>query len=328
MRGRIKIKGRIERENSMAKLTVALLSGGISSEREVSLHSGEQVYEALDKNKYNIQQYDPQTDLAQLVQDAPTIDIAMIILHGPYGEDGTVQGLLDLLNIPYQGSGVLGSALAMNKVVTKKLYEKTGLPVPPYVVYDRDDIVDAESCEAQLGLPLVVKPVQAGSSVGMSIVKSADDLPSAVRKAAEYDNVILVESYINGTELTGGVIGNKELEALPLIEIVPDNSHDFFDYEAKYTAGVTQEICPARIDEGLTQKAQNYAKLAHRALCCRGYSRTDMILSNNEIYVLETNTIPGMTATSLFPQAARQAGMDFSQVLDKLIELGLKDARL
>jgi D-alanine-D-alanine ligase len=312
----------------MEKLTVALLSGGISSEREVSLHSGEQVYQALDKNKYNIRQYDPQTDLARLVQDAPTIDVALIILHGPYGEDGTVQGLLDLLDIPYQGSGVLGSALAMNKVVTKKLYEKTGLPVPPYVVYDRDDIVDAESCEAQLGRPLVVKPAQAGSSVGMSIVKSAADLRSAVQKAAEHDNLILIESYINGTELTGGVIGNKELEALPLIEIIPDNSHDFFDYEAKYTAGVTQEICPARIDEELTQKAQNYAKLAHRTLCCRGYSRTDMILSDTEIYVLETNTIPGMTATSLFPQAARQAGMDFSQVLDKLIELGLKDARL
>jgi len=309
----------------MEKLTVALLSGGISSEREVSLHSGKQVYEALDQKKYNILQYDPQTDLARLVQDAPTIDIALIILHGPYGEDGTVQGLLDLLNIPYQGSGVLGSALAMNKVVTKKLYEKTGLPVPPYVVYDRDDIVDAASCEAQLGLPLVVKPAEAGSSVGMSIVKSAGDLRSAVEKAGEHDNAILVESHINGTELTGGIIGNKKLEALPLIEIIPDKSHDFFDYEAKYTAGVTQEICPARIDEGLTQKAQHYAELAHRALCCRGYSRTDMILRDNDIYVLETNTIPGMTATSLFPQAARQAGMDFSQVLDKLIDLGLEE---
>ena len=308
----------------MEKLTVALLAGGISSEREVSLHSGEQVYNALDKDKYHILQYDPQTDLARLVQDAPKIDIAMIILHGPFGEDGTIQGLLDLLDIPYQGSGVLGSALAMNKVVSKQLYEKAGLPVIPYNVYERDETVDVEKCASRLGLPLVVKPVAAGSSVGMSIVKSAADLPAALDKAGEFDKAILVESYIAGTELTAGVIGNKHLEALPIIEIIPDESHEFFDYEAKYTAGVTREICPARISAELTQKAQHYAKISHRALFCRGYSRTDMILKENEIYVMETNTIPGMTATSLFPQAAQEAGMSFSQVLDKLIELGLE----
>jgi D-alanine-D-alanine ligase len=308
----------------MEKLTVALLAGGISSEREISLQSGEQVYAALDKKKYNILQYDPKTDLARLVQDAAKIDAALIILHGPYGEDGTVQGLLDLLNIPYQGSSVLGSALAMNKIATKKLYEKAGLSVPAYVVYDRSDTVDAEKCAAQVGLPLVVKPVEAGSSVGMSIVKTATDLPRALEKAGEYDNAILVESYIEGTELTGGVIGNNQLEALPLIEIIPDKSYEFFDYEAKYTAGATQEICPARINEELTQKAQSNAKIAHRALFCRGYSRTDMILRDGQIYVLETNTIPGMTATSLLPQAAQKAGMNFSRLLDKLIELGLE----
>ena len=309
----------------MQKLTVALLAGGISSEREISLQSGKQVYAALDKNKYNILQYDPKTDLARLVQNAAKIDAALIILHGPYGEDGTVQGLLDLLNIPYQGSGVLGSALAMNKIATKKLYEKAGLSVPAYVVYNRSNTVDAEKCAAQIGLPLVVKPVEAGSSVGMSIVKTATDLQRALEKAGEYDNAVLVESYIEGTELTGGVIGNKELEALPLIEIIPDKSYEFFDYEAKYTAGATEEICPARINEEMTQKAQSYAKIAHRALFCRGYSRTDMILRDGEIYVLETNTIPGMTATSLLPQAAQKAGMNFSRRLDKLIELGLEE---
>ena len=309
----------------MEKLTVALLAGGISSEREVSLHSGEQVYDALDKEKYHILQYDPQSDLSRLVQDAPDIDFAMIILHGPLGEDGTVQGLLELLNIPYQGSGVLGSALAMNKIVTKQLYEKEGLPVIPYIICDRDQTVDAENCVSQIGLPLVVKPVEAGSSVGMSIVKSAADLQGALEKAGAFDNAILVESYIDGTELTAGVIGNKELEALPIIEIIPDKSYDFFDYEAKYKAGATQEICPARINEQLTLKAQNYAKIAHRALFCKGYSRTDMILKDNEMYVLETNTIPGMTATSLFPQAAQKAGMSFSRVLDILIELGLEE---
>jgi D-alanine-D-alanine ligase len=309
----------------MGKLTVALISGGISSEREVSLHSGEQVYEALDKNKYSIIKYDPKFDLPRLMQDAAKIDIALIILHGPYGEDGTVQGLLDLLEIPYQGSGVLGSALAMNKVATKQLYEKAALPIPPYIVCDGDGTVDAAECAARLGLPLVVKPAAGGSSVGMSIVKSAADLQRAIDQAREHDAVILVEAHIAGTELTGGVIGNKNLEALPLIEIIPDKSHEFFDYEAKYTAGVSREICPARINEELTQKAQNYAKIAHRALFCRGYSRTDMILRDEEVYVLETNTIPGMTANSLLPKAAQKAGMSFSRLLDKLIELGLEE---
>jgi len=311
----------------MQKRTVALLAGGISSERDVSLHSGEQVYDALDKDKYHILQYDPQSDLSRLVQDAPRIDIAMIILHGPFGEDGTIQGLLDLLNIPYQGSGVLGSALAMNKVASKQLYEKAGLPVIPYNVYPRNETVDVAKCVSQIGLPLVVKPVAAGSSVGMSIVKSAADLQGAVDKAGEFDQTILVESFIAGTELTAGVIGNQQLDALPIIEIIPDESHEFFDYEAKYTAGVTREICPARISAELTQKAQDYAKISHRALFCKGYSRSDMILKEDEIYVLETNTIPGMTATSLFPQAAQEAGMSFSQVLDKLIELGLEAHR-
>jgi D-alanine-D-alanine ligase len=309
----------------MKKLTVALLAGGISSEREVSLQSGDQVYEALDKDKYHILRYDPKTDLGRLVNDASGIDIALIILHGPYGEDGTVQGLLDLLDIPYQGSGVLGSALAMNKSVTKQLYEKSGLPVPPYIIYDRNDNVDVDACVKQIGLPLVVKPVAGGSSVGMSIVRSVGDLQGALDKAITYDSAVMVESYIAGTELTGGVIGNKELEALPIIEIVPDQTREFFDYEAKYTPGITQEICPARIDEELTQQAQSYAKIAHKALYCRGYSRTDMILKDREIYVLETNTIPGMTATSLLPQAAQVAGISFSRLMDKLIELGLEE---
>jgi D-alanine-D-alanine ligase len=309
----------------MKKLRVALLSGGISSERDVSLHSGEQVYEALDKDKYNIQRYDPQTDLPRLIKDAAQIDVALIILHGPYGEDGTVQGLLDLLHIPYQGSGVLGSSLAMNKAATKQMYEKAGIPGPPYVIYDRNDTVDADACAKQLGLPLVVKPVVGGSSVGMSIVRSVSDLQSAVEKAFEFDSTVMVEAYIDGVELTGGVIGNRELEAFPIIEIIPDKTHDFFDYEAKYTAGVTREICPARIDEELTLQAQTYAKNAHQSLFCRGYSRTDMILKDRQLYVLETNTIPGMTATSLFPQAAQTAGVSFTRLLDKLIELGLEE---
>jgi D-alanine-D-alanine ligase len=306
------------------KKTIALLAGGISSEREVSLKSGQQVYQALDKDKYEVRRYDPQTDLPKLMAEASQIDAALIILHGPYGEDGTVQGLLELLDIPYQGAGVLGSALAMNKLAAKQMYEKAGLPVPPYVVVRRACAVDAEPAVQRLGLPVVVKPVSAGSSIGMSIVRSARELAPALDKAFGHDAVVMVEAYIAGTELTGGVLGNETLQALPLIEIIPGQQHAFFDYEAKYTAGATQEICPARIDADVTQKAQQYAQTAHKALYCKGYSRTDMILRGRDIFVLETNTIPGMTPTSLFPQAAQAAGISFSQLLDRLIELGIQ----
>ncbi len=306
------------------KKTIALLAGGISSEREVSLKSGQQVYQALDKDKYEVRRYDPQTDLPKLMAEASQIDAALIILHGPYGEDGTVQGLLELLDIPYQGAGVLGSALAMNKLAAKQMYEKAGLPVPPYVVVMRASALDAEPAVQRLGLPVVVKPVSAGSSIGMSIVRADRELAPALEKALEHDAAVMVEAYIAGIELTGGVLGNETLQALPLIEIIPGQQHAFFDYEAKYTAGATQEICPARIDADVTQKAQQYAQTAHKALYCKGYSRTDMILRGQDIFVLETNTIPGMTPTSLFPQAAQAAGISFSQLLDRLIELGIQ----
>jgi D-alanine-D-alanine ligase len=309
----------------MEKVTLALLAGGISSEREVSLHSGEQVYDALDKSKYDIRRYDPKSDLAKLVADADHIDAALIILHGPYGEDGTVQGLLDLLDIPYQGSGVLGSAVAMNKLMAKQLYEFAGLPVAPYVVVDGTNPMPPEAVEKQLGLPVVIKPIEAGSSVGMSIVRSKDALPGAMETAFQHGRSVMIEAYIDGIEVTCGVLGNDALEALPLIEIIPDDAHDFFDYEAKYTAGMTEEICPARISEALTAKAQQLALAAHTALQCRGYSRTDMMLRGDQFYLLETNTIPGMTATSLFPQAAKAAGYSFSQLLDKLIQLSIED---
>jgi D-alanine-D-alanine ligase len=309
----------------MNPLTLALICGGASSEREISLKSGDQVQEALDREKYRIRRYDPKTDLARLVADAPLIDVALIILHGPMGEDGTVQGLLDLLNIPYQGSGVLGSALAMNKVAAKRMYESVGLPVPPYRVLKRGEVLDVKRCVAALGLPLVVKPACCGSSIGMSIVRSEESLERAVSTAFAHDHTLLLEAFISGIELTCAVIGNDELRALPLIEIVPDPKHEFFDYETKYTPGLAQEICPARIDAGLTEKAQRHGLAAHSALCCRGYSRTDMILRGEALFIIETNTIPGMTRTSLLPKSAQAAGIGFSQLLDELIELALAD---
>jgi D-alanine-D-alanine ligase len=306
------------------KIAVALLSGGTSSEREVSLSSGNQVLEALDKTRYNVFKYDPKTDISRLAADAQKIDIALVILHGINGEDGTVQGLLELLNIPYQCSGPLGSSIAMNKLASKRIYEQSGIPTPAYLSFKTKDSIDVADCIRRLGLPVVVKPVSGGSSIGMSIARSEKDLPKALGKAFEFDDTVLLEKFIKGTEITGGVIGNKKLEALPIVEIIPKENYDFFDYTAKYTAGETSEICPAQINDTLTQKARNLAKKAHCALFCKGCSRTDMIIQEDEIYVLETNTIPGMTPESLLPLAARTAGMDFSQLLDRLIELGLE----
>jgi D-alanine-D-alanine ligase len=306
------------------QLTVALLAGGKSAEREVSLKSGEQVFRALDKERYEILRYDPRVDLPRLAQDAERIDVALIILHGRLGEDGTIQGFLDLLSIPYQGSGVLGSALAMNKILSKQLYVQAGLPTAPFVVMDRTGRSPAASVLGQLGLPVVVKPEHEGSSIGLTIVRSEEQFHKALEDAWQFDRRCLVEKFIAGVEVTGGVLGNDSLEALPLIEIVPGAGHEFFDYAAKYTPGASQEICPARLSPELTAKGRDYALRAHRALGCRGYSRTDMIVSGDEVIVLETNTIPGMTQTSLFPQAAAAAGMPFSKLLDRLIELALE----
>jgi D-alanine-D-alanine ligase len=306
------------------KLTVALLAGGKSAEREVSLKSGEQVYQALDKGKYDILRYDPRDDLVRLAQDASQIDVALIILHGRLGEDGTIQGLLESLSIPYQGSGVLGSAIAMNKILSKQLYIEAGLPVAPHVVVDRNDAQTAQGVERALGFPVVVKPEHEGSSIGLSIARSSEDLLRSLEGAWHYDRRCLVEKFIPGTEITGGVLGNEDLQALPLVEIIPGDSYEFFDYEAKYTPGASREVCPARLSDALTLRAQELAVRAHRALYCRGYSRTDMIVSGDGIFVLETNTIPGMTQTSLFPQAAAAAGMDFPALLDRLIELALE----
>ncbi len=312
----------------MSRLTVALLSGGVSPERSISLAGGQAIDQALDKKKYHVLYYDPQNDLARLAQEAYKIDIAFVLLHGVYGEDGTIQGFLDLLGIPYQCSGVLGSALSVNKLAAKKIYEQEGLSVPPYRVLhapDRQpDPREIEEAVASLGWPLVIKPACGGSSIGMSIVQSPRALPAAVELALQHDTTVLLETYINGRELTGGVLGNAHPEALPVIEIIPESRYPFFDYEAKYTAGATREICPAPIEAELTRKVQDYARRAHIALFCKGCSRTDMIVRGAELFVLETNTIPGMVPTSLLPLAARTAGISFDQLVDQLIQFGLE----
>lgn len=311
-------------DRNQLRITVALLSGGTSPERDVSLASGSQVYEALDKSRYDVRRYDPKTDLARLVADAPRIDVALVILHGVGGEDGTVQGLLDLLHIPYQCSGPLGSAVAMNKLAAKHLYVQNRIPTPAFVCGRRGNAFDTAACIERLGLPVVVKPASGGSSIGMSIVRAPDEMASALAAAFACEETLLAEEYIQGTEITVAVMGNAHLETLPVVEIVPADTHQFFDYSAKYNAGGALEICPARISEKLTNTARDLAKKAHAALFCKGYSRTDMMIRGDDVFVLETNTIPGMTRQSLLPLAARTAGMDFAHLIDRLIILALE----
>lgn len=309
----------------MSKIRLALIAGGRSGERQVSLQGAAGVAQALCKEKYEVLRYDPAFDLARLAADADRLDAAFILLHGLYGEDGTVQGMLDLLGIPYQGSGVLGSALAMDKHLAKTMYKLHDLPVAAWEMANKQDIDDPASLLHKLTMPLVVKPVRQGSSLGMSIVHESDQLAPALAKAFTHDSQVMVEEFIKGREITVGVLGNEELTALPLVEVIPDSRYDFFDYEAKYTPGATREICPAEISESTRDRAQDYGIRAHKALQLRGYSRTDMLVrDDDEIILLETNTIPGMTPTSLLPQAAAQAGLDFPALLDKLIELALE----
>jgi D-alanine-D-alanine ligase len=308
----------------MNKIRLALIAGGTSGEREVSLKGAAGVEQALNKDKYEVIRYDPATDLARLAADAEQIDAAFILLHGIHGEDGTVQGMLELLNIPYQGSGVLGSALAMDKNLAKTMYRLHGLPVAAWEMAEKKHISDPAPLLAKLNLPVVVKPIRQGSSLGMSVVREAEQLGTALATAFKHDSKVMVEEFIQGREITVGVIGNDELMPLPLVEIIPDEKYDFFDYEAKYQPGATREVCPAEVNDSIRDKAQQYGLTAHKALQLHGYSRTDMIVRDDEIFLLETNTIPGMTPTSLLPQAAAQAGLDFSALLDRLITLAME----
>jgi D-alanine-D-alanine ligase len=308
------------------KLRIALLAGGRSGEREISLLGAAEVSKALSPEKYEVKQYDPATDLARLAAESGTLDAAFILLHGLYGEDGTMQGFLDLLGLPYQGSGVLGSAIAMDKNLSKTLYRNSGLTTPDWIMLQGDESQppDIDAMLKKIALPLVVKPARQGSSLGMSIAHSKEELATAIQKSFAYDNETILEQYIRGREITVGVLGNDALTALPLVEIIPNEKYDFFDYEAKYEPGATREICPAELAAELTARAQAYGITAHKALHLKGYSRTDMIVGNDDIYILETNTIPGMTPTSLLPQAAAAAGLSFAALLDKLLELAME----
>ena len=301
---------------------VALLAGGSSGEREISLLSGKGAEEALRSAGFDPVFLDPSSkeDLKRLMEG--DFDVAFICLHGKGGEDGLIQGFLETIGLPYTGSGVQSSAIAIDKAKAKVLYSENGLPTPSSVVISKN-AYSPEDVTKIVGAPCVVKPSTEGSALGVYIALAEEDIAPAIDKAFKIDDEILVEDYITGVEITVAVLGNEDPQALPVIEIVPVNH--FYDFESKYAPGGSQHICPARLDSELTQKVQDLAVKAHQALGCRGVSRTDMIVDiNGDPWILETNTIPGMTSTSLLPDAARAAGVSFPELCTKLIDMALE----
>jgi D-alanine-D-alanine ligase len=300
--------------------------GGRSEERDVSLASGKEVLSHLDLSRYEVTVYDPARDLGKLVQDGPALDVAFPVLHGLYGEDGSIQGLLRLLGVPCVGSGILASALAMDKSRAKDAFRVAGIPVAKDLVLDKalGPVQGSRKAIEALGLPAVVKPLEQGSSVGLSIPNMEEELQVALEDAWTFAPKAMVEEYVAGREFTVAVVGNSEPEAYPPIEIIPAPGHLFFDYSAKYDPGEAQEICPADLSDDESKAVSALAILAHDTLGCRGYSRTDFILRDGAFICLETNTIPGLTSGSLLPKAAKAAGLGFSELLDRLISLALE----
>jgi len=292
---------------------VAVLFGGRSAEREVSLKSGAMVLAALRARGVDAHAFDPaERGLEALIGERYAR--AFIALHGRFGEDGTLQGALEWLGIPYTGSGVLASALAMDKLRTKQLWLAEGLPTPPFELLRTD--TDLAAVAARLGVPLMVKPASEGSSVGMSKVKRAQDLDEAYALAANYDRVVIAEKFIEGTELTAAILGER---ALPLIRL--ETPRDFYDYTAKYIADDTRYIVPCGLPAAKEREIQELCLAAFRAIGCRGWGRVDLMLDGaGSPYLLEVNTSPGMTDHSLVPMAARAIGLSYEDLCVQILE--------
>lgn len=299
---------------------IAVLMGGLSSEREVSIRSGENVYNALVNLGFKVTKMDVDANIARrLVKD--NIDVAVIMLHGKYGEDGVIQGVLELLGIPYTGCNVLTSAIGMNKIVTKELLRANGIPVSPYVKLTSSNPDKSFEDIMTLGLPVVLKPIDEGSSVGVEIIRDEDQLRGKLRSYLRRYPNSFAEKAIIGKEITMGVIGKDEdLTVLPIMELKPKK--EFYDYEAKYTKGMTDFVIPAEISKEQEEMVIDYTKKAFKVLGCRGVVRFDAIVSQEDglPYFLEVNTIPGMTETSDIPAMAKAAGMTFEEVVLKMLE--------
>ncbi len=291
---------------------VAVLFGGKSAEREVSLQSGSRVLAALLRQGVDAHAFDP---AERKLDELAAYDRAFIALHGRYGEDGTIQGALELMGIPYTGSGVMASAVGMDKWRTKLLWRSVGLPIPAFVMLEADS--DFDGVERQLGLPLFVKPACEGSSIGVTKVRRPGELRPAYEAAAKHDALVIAEQGVLGGEYTVGILGDQ---ALPIIRIVP--ATDFYDYEAKYLRDDTRYLCPCGLPEARELELRAQALEAFRVLGCRGWGRVDFLMDEQgEAYFLEVNTSPGMTDHSLVPMAAREAGLSYDQLVLRVLSL-------
>ncbi len=299
---------------------IGVLMGGLSAEREVSLKSGDAILKALKDMGYNAAGIDVGRDLADGLKQEK-VEFAFIALHGRYGEDGAVQGMLEITGIPYTGSGIAASALGMNKVFSKKIFEFHKLPVGQYMILEKKDLKDWKGKAGSLEFPVVVKPVSEGSSVGVSIVSEEKGLKDAFDLAFKYGNEIIIEKYIKGREIQVGILGKRPLGA---IEIIP--KRQFYDYEAKYTPNMSEHIFPARLPEQVYNEVLELGLKAHRVLGCKGYSRVDLIIdSDNRPFLLEVNTLPGMTNVSLLPEIAKGVGIDFNRLVEMILMEALKE---
>ena len=306
-------------EEELKKMKIGVLMGGMSPEREVSLMSGRAILQALLDLGYRAVAVEADELLAQRLR-AENIEVAFIGLHGSLGEDGSVQGLLEMMRIPYTGSGVLASALAMNKAVSRQIFQQNGLPVPRSIFLARQPEGGITLLKVPFPLPVVIKPCQEGSSVGVTIVSDPQDIPLAAEKAFGYGGGILVEEFIKGREIQVGILDDVALGA---IEIVP--KVEFYNYEAKYTDGLAEHLFPAPLAPKEYQKALDLGFHAHRLLGCEGATRVDLLFrGSGEFFVLEVNTLPGMTPLSLLPEIARGVGILFPELVERII----KGARL
>lgn len=308
-------------------MKIAVLYGGVSGEREVSLSSGKGVIEALKKNGHDVTgiDFDPKK-LEEIIN--LEADLVFIGLHGKYGEDGRIQGLLDMLEIPYVGSGVLASSLAMSKSQAKESFAASEIPVAKSEMFhvETEELVSnaVSRLKEKWQTPFVIKPNREGSTLGLTIVRDHKDIEEAVKYAAGSDTEILAETFIAGRELTVPVLGRRgEERALPVIEIIPKN--DLYDYESKYAPGGSEHIVPAKLEESLSEKIQGYAVKAHQSLGCETYSRVDFLLTaEGKPYILEVNTLPGMTPTSLFPDAAKAEGISYEEMIEEFVRLTIE----
>ena len=295
---------------------VAVLLGGLSAEREVSLNSGAAVLKALLKKGVNAIEIDANYDTIKRLQE-DQFDRAFIVLHGRWGEDGVIQGALESINLPYTGCGVAASAIAMNKVITKQIWQSSGLPTAKFLI--AQNVSDLESVKKELGFPVFVKPAHEGSSVGISRVDSIEQLLPAFELAKQQDSSVLIEQFVNGPELTIGILNGQ---ALPVVRIEANN--DFYDYEAKYQSNETQYHCPAGLSESLEQEIRALALQAFNAVGAKGWGRIDIMMDQQQKpYLIELNTVPGMTDHSLVPMAAKQAGLSFEELCWLILESSL-----